>query len=109
MRIEELYKLKITDIEIDNGISILNISKAKTKAGRRKIPIHSKISELIESYKKASKDDFLFIAQEVINITIEAMQCLNDLADTKLLLVLALTLFFILFANLQLQNCIKRS
>lgn len=60
MRIEELYKLKVTDIEIDNGISILNISKAKTKAGRRKIPIHSKILELIESYKKESKDDFLF-------------------------------------------------
>lgn len=61
MRIEELFKIKKADIEKQDNILFINISKAKTKAGRRKVPIHSHIKDLIEKYKNINpNDEYLF-------------------------------------------------
>ncbi|EMM7967364.1 TPA: tyrosine-type recombinase/integrase [Pseudomonas aeruginosa] len=61
MRIEELFKIKKSDIEKQDNILFINISKAKTKAGRRKVPIHSHIKDLIENYQKINpNDEYLF-------------------------------------------------
>ncbi|WP_194289162.1 site-specific integrase [Pseudomonas helleri] len=61
MRIEELFKIKKSDIEKQENILFFNISRAKTKAGRRKVPIHSHIENLIEHYQKNNpNDEYLF-------------------------------------------------
>ena len=61
MRIEELFKIKKSDIEKQENILFFNISRAKTKAGRRKVPIHSLIEDLIEHYQKNNpNDEYLF-------------------------------------------------
>lgn len=61
MRIEELFKIKKSDIEKQENILFFNISRAKTKAGRRKVPIHSHIEDLIEHYQKNNpNDEYLF-------------------------------------------------
>lgn len=61
MRIEELFKTKKTDIEEQGNVLFINIFKAKTKAGRRKVPIHSHIKDLIEHYQKNNpNDEYLF-------------------------------------------------
>lgn len=61
MRIEELFKIKKADIEKQDNILFINISKAKTKAGRRKVPIHSHIKDLMENYQNINtNDEYLF-------------------------------------------------
>lgn len=61
MRIEELFKTKKADIEKHQDVLSINVLRAKTKAGRRKVPIHSHIKDLIESYQKINpNDEFLF-------------------------------------------------
>lgn len=54
-RIEEICSLKVEDVS-DNAF---NITDAKTKAGIRSIPIHSKIEPLVKRLKKSSKDVYL--------------------------------------------------
>ncbi|MGQ3850617.1 tyrosine-type recombinase/integrase [Pseudomonas capsici] len=57
MRIEELFKVKKSDVEKQEDILFFNISRAKTKAGRRKVPIHSHIANLIDHYQKNNPND----------------------------------------------------
>jgi integrase len=54
-RIEELCSLKINDVTK----GAFRITDAKTAAGVREVPIHSKLTDLVAKLKKASKDDYL--------------------------------------------------
>lgn len=54
-RIEEICSLKVEDVS-DNAF---NITDAKTKAGIRSIPIHSKIEPVVKRLKENSKDRYL--------------------------------------------------
>jgi len=55
-RLEELCQLRLEDVTQSNS---LKIREAKTKAGVREVPIHSKIIELVNRLKSESKDGFL--------------------------------------------------
>jgi len=63
-RLEEICKLKLTDIKQIDGIWCIAIEDAKTKAGWRKVPIHKKLIALslldYVSHLKASGNDRLF-------------------------------------------------
>jgi integrase len=54
-RIEEICSLKVQDVTDDT----INITDAKTKAGIRAIPIHSKIESVIKRLKKNSADGYI--------------------------------------------------
>lgn len=54
-RIEELCSLKVTDIKRD----AFHIGDAKTAAGIREVPIHSKLKKMVEDLKEASEDGYL--------------------------------------------------
>ncbi len=54
-RIEELCSLKLSAIKETSLI----ISDAKTSAGNREVPIHSKLAPLVQRLKDESKDDYL--------------------------------------------------
>lgn len=55
-RIEELCSLKLTEVGPDR----FTIKDAKTDAGQREIPIHSKIAGLVDDLSKNSTDGYLF-------------------------------------------------
>jgi len=46
MRIEEATSLELNDIKEQDGVHFFRVSDAKTEAGNRSIPIHSKLIEL---------------------------------------------------------------
>jgi integrase len=54
-RIEEICSLKVQDVTHD----AFNITDAKTKAGIRAIPIHSKIESVVKRLKENSTDGYL--------------------------------------------------
>jgi integrase len=54
-RIEELCALKLPNVAADH----FKIDDAKTAAGWRKVPIHSKLRKTVARLKKASKDGYL--------------------------------------------------
>lgn len=54
-RIEELCVLRIEDVVEDR----LRITEAKTEAGLREIPLHSRLKPLVQTLKERSKDGFL--------------------------------------------------
>lgn len=58
-RIEEICTLKVSGIVEVDGIKCLTIGESKTKAGYRKIPIHSKLLTLIDTLLKEAKDEYL--------------------------------------------------
>lgn len=55
-RIEELCSLKVTDATDTE----FHITKAKTKAGIRQVPIHSALRKTVERLKRDSVDGYLF-------------------------------------------------
>jgi integrase len=54
-RIEEICALKLANVASDH----FKIEDAKTAAGWRKVPIHSKLKKTVARLKKASKDGYL--------------------------------------------------
>lgn len=58
-RIDELTSLKLSDIREDEGIRYLAITDAKTDAGWRMTPIHSKLIPLVDRLKGNRKDGYL--------------------------------------------------
>ncbi len=54
-RIEELCSLKVEDV----SNASFKITDAKTRAGIREVPIHSKIRDLVQRLKRSSKDGYL--------------------------------------------------
>ncbi len=57
MRIEEICSLKVDDIKLIDGIQCFEITNAKTLAGDRVVPIHSKLLPLIEKLLRVAKGD----------------------------------------------------
>lgn len=59
MRIEEICSLKAADIKSDGGVRFIAVSKSKSQAGIREIPL-KRGSEIVVSWLlRHSKDDFL--------------------------------------------------
>lgn len=58
-RIEELCRLKTSDIINDEGIKCFSIKDAKTAAGERNIPIHSALLHVIDRLVENSEDGYL--------------------------------------------------
>jgi len=54
-RIEELCYLKVSDVKADR----FNVTDAKTEAGERTIPIHSRLTELISHLSETTVDGFI--------------------------------------------------
>jgi integrase len=50
MRIGEFYLLEKSDILEEDGIKYIDIKESKSEAGKREIPIHSEISNVIENF-----------------------------------------------------------
>lgn len=60
MRLNEIASLKHSDIITVDGIRCLQIPAAKSKAGIRDIPIHSRLDPIIDSYLNQNHGEFLF-------------------------------------------------
>lgn len=58
-RIEELCRLKTSDIIHDEGIKCFSIKDAKTAAGERNIPIHPALLHVIDRLADKSEDGYL--------------------------------------------------
>lgn len=58
-RIEELCRLKTSDIIQEEGIQCFSIKDAKTAAGDRSIPVHPKLLHVVERLVKQSEDGYL--------------------------------------------------
>lgn len=58
-RIEEICRLKTSDIIQDEGIQCFSIKDAKTAAGERSIPIHPKLLHVVDRLAKQSEDGYL--------------------------------------------------
>ena len=58
-RIEELCRLKTSDIINDEGIKCFSIKDAKTAAGERNIPIHPDLLHVIDRLAEKSEDGYL--------------------------------------------------
>lgn len=58
-RIEEICSLRVADIKEIDGIDCICIADAKTTAGIREVPIHSKLKDLIRTLSVASTDGYL--------------------------------------------------
>jgi len=59
MRIDEIAKLTVNDIEENDGRVLIFIREAKTKAGIRSVPVHKKIESII-STRISVTSDYLF-------------------------------------------------
>lgn len=59
-RLDELASLKKSEVVTVEGIRCFYISKSKTKAGIRHVPIHSKLSVIVDEYLKHSYGEYLF-------------------------------------------------
>lgn len=58
MRLNEIASLKHSDIITVDGIRCLHIPAAKSKAGIRDIPIHSRLDPIIDSYLNQNHGEF---------------------------------------------------
>lgn len=58
-RIEELCKLRVEDVVIEDNLRCLRINKSKTDAGSRIIPLHPAIADLIDRLCRDTKDGYL--------------------------------------------------
>jgi site-specific recombinase XerD len=67
LRNSELQNLTAKDIVIRGDIHFLNITKSKTNAGIRMIPLHPRIFKSLEEWiseKRRSAEDYLFVKKE---------------------------------------------
>ena len=62
-RIEELCQLRVEDVVVEDNCRALRITKSKTPAGTRLVPIHPSISDLVDKLVTTSKDDFLIFSK----------------------------------------------
>lgn len=66
-RLDELASLKKSEIQTVEGVRCFYISKSKTKAGVRYVPIHSRIAEIVDEYLSHSYGEYLFPQANKIN------------------------------------------
>ncbi len=59
-RLDELASLKKSEIVTVEGIRCFYISKSKTKAGIRHVPIHSRLSIIVDEYLNHNYGEYLF-------------------------------------------------
>ena len=62
-RIEELCQLRVEDVVVEDNCRALRITKSKTLAGTRLVPIHPSISDLVDKLVTTSKGDFLIFSK----------------------------------------------
>lgn len=67
-RIEELAKLKKTDIKTRAGVRYFSIEESKSKAGLRDIPIHKDIDQFVSNLVEKSSDQFLLPGEPVTEV-----------------------------------------
>ena len=66
-RLDELASLKKSEIQTVEGVRCFYISKSKTKAGIRHVPIHSRLSAIVDEYLSHSYGEYLFPQANKIN------------------------------------------
>ncbi|EJR7282041.1 MAG: integrase [Citrobacter freundii] len=66
-RLDELASLKKLDIQTVEGVRCFYISKSKTKAGIRHVPIHSRLSAIVDEYLNHTYGEYLFPQANRIN------------------------------------------
>ncbi|ESL83865.1 hypothetical protein L421_04257 [Klebsiella variicola] len=66
-RLDELASLKKSEIQTVEGVRCFYISKSKTKAGIRHVPIHSVLSAIVDEYLSHDYGEFLFPQANKIN------------------------------------------
>ena len=66
-RLDELASLKKSEIQTVEGVRCFYISKSKTKAGIRHVPIHSQLSAIVDEYLRHSYGEYLFPHANKIN------------------------------------------
>ncbi len=66
-RLDELASLKKSEIQTVEGVRCFYISKSKTKAGVRYVPIHSRLSAIVDEYLSHSYGEYLFPQANKIN------------------------------------------
>ena len=62
-RIEELCRLRVIDIIVEDNHRALRIDKSKTQAGTRTVPLHSAITDLVDRLAADSKDGYLVFSK----------------------------------------------
>ena len=62
-RIEELCRLRVDDIIVEDNHRALRIDKSKTQAGTRTVPLHSAITDLVDRLAADSKDGYLVFSK----------------------------------------------
>ena len=62
-RIEELCQLRVEDVVVEDNCRALRITKSKTLAGTRLVPIHPSISDLVDKLVTTSRDNFLIFSK----------------------------------------------
>lgn len=63
MRLNEICERKVTDIKQEDGVWFIDIVNAKSEAGDRKVPIHSRLIDFgLLEFAKAHGEDWLFPA-----------------------------------------------
>ncbi len=66
-RLDELASLKKSEIKTVEGVRCFYISKSKTKAGIRHVPIHSRLSAIVDEYLSHNYGEYLFPQANKIN------------------------------------------
>ena len=66
-RLDELASLKKSEIKTVECVRCFYISKSKTKAGVRYVPIHSRLSAIVDEYLNHSYGEYLFPQANKIN------------------------------------------
>ncbi|KDL67714.1 tyrosine-type recombinase/integrase [Klebsiella pneumoniae] len=66
-RLDELASLKKSEIQTVEGVRCFYISKSKTKAGIRHVPIHSRLFVIVDEYMSHSYGEYLFPQANKIN------------------------------------------
>ena len=62
-RIDELCELTVDDVLIAEGVQVLSIRDAKTKAGVRSVPVHPELKTLIKRLVEQTQDGYLVLNQ----------------------------------------------
>lgn len=62
-RIDELCELTVDDVLIAEGVQVLSIRDAKTKAGVRSVPVHPELKTLIKRLVEQTQDGYLVFNQ----------------------------------------------
>jgi integrase len=62
-RIEELCRLRVDDIIVEDNHLALRIAKSKTQAGTRTVPLHPAITDLVDRLAADSKDGYLVFSK----------------------------------------------